>query len=137
MDLSTWNTYEKKNIEDCPACVSNWIWDHQLILRNAFVATKITAHQKEPSIYFAAMVRICLFVRLQKKNSLSLSISLGIPLMGTLPHFFKAEQLLENVESGVNPEYEKHATFSVFEIVNTYNFCIIFSSIHIMSLSSS
>lgn len=43
----------------------------------------------------------------------------GIPLMGTLPHFYLAEELLESVESGLNPDHEKHATFSVFEMVSS------------------
>lgn len=54
--FSTWNTKGKKNIVDCLDCVSNWTWDHQLISKIAFVATKIIVHQKVPSIYFAAMV---------------------------------------------------------------------------------
>lgn len=54
------------------------------------------------------------------------SIPLGIPLVGTLPHFFRAEQLLDNVASGLNPEYEKHVTFSVFEIVSEFIFLEIF-----------
>lgn len=64
-----------------------------------------------------AFTRLQLSYKILNATSNNIFFLLGIPLVATLPHFFKAEQLLEKVQSGLNPQYEKHATFSVFEIM--------------------
>lgn len=42
---------------------------------------------------------------------------IGLPLFGTLPHFLKAEQLLDGVASGLNPNKEDHQLYCHLEIV--------------------
>lgn len=45
----------------------------------------------------------------------------GLPLIGTLPHFYLVEELLDNVESGLSPEKDKHEVFVLIEIVSSYD----------------
>lgn len=43
---------------------------------------------------------------------------IGAPMFATLPHFYRAEQLLDGIESGLNPNKEDHELFVNLEIVN-------------------
>lgn len=42
----------------------------------------------------------------------------GIPMIGSLPHFYLAEDLLNGIESGLNPNVDDHGIFMNFEIVS-------------------
>lgn len=42
----------------------------------------------------------------------------GIPMIATLPHFYKAEQLLDGIESGLNPNKTFHELYIYLEIVS-------------------
>lgn len=42
---------------------------------------------------------------------------MGLPLYATLPHFYKAEQLLEGIESGLVPNETYHKLYMNLEMV--------------------
>lgn len=52
------------------------------------------------------------------QGSFDLYRCMGLPLYATLPHFFKAEQLLDGIESGLNPDKKLHGLFVNLEIVS-------------------
>lgn len=51
------------------------------------------------------------------KGTIDLFKCNGMPMIASLPHFYKAEQLLEGIESGLNPSKEQHGIDMLFEIV--------------------
>lgn len=42
----------------------------------------------------------------------------GAPMIGSLPHFYQAEQLLDGIESGLNPNKKDHGIDVYFEHVS-------------------
>lgn len=53
------------------------------------------------------------------KGTFDLFRCVGSPMMGSLPHFYKADpKLLGNIASGLNPNEEQHGIFIHFEIVS-------------------
>lgn len=42
----------------------------------------------------------------------------GVPMIGSLPHFYLAEELLDGIECGLNPNKEDHGIFMYIEIVS-------------------
>lgn len=51
------------------------------------------------------------------KGTVDLFKCSGMPIIASLPHFYKAEQLLEGIESGLNPNKEQHGIEMLFETV--------------------
>lgn len=58
------------------------------------------------------------------KGTIDLFKCSGMPMIASLPHFYKAEKLLDGIESGLNPNKEQHGIEMLFEIVGLsfYNF---------------
>lgn len=56
------------------------------------------------------------------KGAFDLFRCTGLPMIATLPHFYMAEELLNNVESGLKPEKEKHAIIVYLEHVSFFSF---------------
>lgn len=54
---------------------------------------------------------------------------MGLPLYATLPHFYKAEQLLDGIESGLSPNKTFHELYVNLEIV-----CLILINWHFFSI---
>lgn len=52
------------------------------------------------------------------KGSIDLFRCTGVPMLSSLPHFLLADELLEGIESGLNPNKEEHGIFMNFEIVS-------------------
>lgn len=52
------------------------------------------------------------------KGTFDLFRCTGVPMVGSLPHFYKAEQLLSGIESGLNPNHEDHGIEVYFEHVS-------------------
>lgn len=46
----------------------------------------------------------------------------GLPMIASLPHFLSAEQLLAGIESGLNPDKEKHGIQMLVELVSLIEF---------------
>lgn len=44
----------------------------------------------------------------------------GAPMIGSLPHFYQAEQLLSGIESGLNPKHENHAIDIYIDLVSIF-----------------
>lgn len=44
----------------------------------------------------------------------------SVPMIGSNPHFYNAEQLLVNVASGLNPNYNDHGIEIYFDTVCSY-----------------
>lgn len=52
------------------------------------------------------------------KGTFDLFRCTGVPMVGSLPHFYKAEQLLAGIESGLNPNHADHGIEVYFEHVS-------------------
>lgn len=55
------------------------------------------------------------------KGTIDLFRCSGIPMIGSSPHFYLAEQLLDGIESGLNPNKDEHGVFINMEIVSYKN----------------
>lgn len=58
------------------------------------------------------------------KGTIDLFTCSGMPMIASLPHFYKAEQLLDGIESGLKPNKEQHGIEMLFEIVRLPFFLI-------------
>lgn len=52
------------------------------------------------------------------KGTIDLFRCSGIPMIASLPHFYLADDLLNGIESGLNPNIDDHGIFMNFEIVS-------------------
>lgn len=51
-------------------------------------------------------------------GSFDLYHCMGLPIYATLPHFYKSEQLLDGIESGLMPNKTFHDLYAYVEIVS-------------------
>lgn len=71
------------------------------------------------STYFVVLVSIPFFFTLEKTIHVLIHARVtGSPLIATLPHFYKAEQLLDGIESGLDPNKTFHELYVHLEIVS-------------------
>lgn len=54
------------------------------------------------------------------RGALDLYRCMGLPLYATLPHFYKAEQLLDGIESGLVPNQTFHKLYINLEMVSRH-----------------
>lgn len=55
------------------------------------------------------------------KGTMNLFPCVGVPLVASMPHFWNGdESLFEKIESGIEPDKDKHEIFVNFEVVNIY-----------------
>lgn len=80
----------------------------------------LTGHTFELDINEDINVKKC-YCRSEKscppKGTFDLYRCTGVPMYGSLPHFYKAEHLLQGIESGLNPNHKDHAIVANVEIV--------------------
>lgn len=121
----------------------NWISAIIPIRKSVFVVLKIIVHRMEVLICFDAPVRkysqfikSCINPFMYYFFLCTICINPGVPMIATLPHFYKAEQLLDGIESGLSPNKTNHELYVHLEIVNAilFNFyLLIFEKITIIS----
>lgn len=54
------------------------------------------------------------------KGTIDLFRCTGVPMIGSHPHFYYAEELLDGIESGLAPDKDKHGVYMYIEIVSRH-----------------
>lgn len=103
-----------------------WISVTRSTLNSVIVAVMTVARQKalstclnaEGLVFCRNRTVICFFSLILWCNRISLPPFRQMPLYATLPHFYKAEQLLHGIASGLNPNKEEHGIEMMVEMVS-------------------